>query len=115
MELLEGGHKAGYLLKSRVGDVADFIDSLKRIARGGTVVDPALVKELVSARRRQDPLAVLSTREREVLALMAEGRSNGGIGRELWVTEGTVEKHVSNILTNSTCPKPPTTTVGSAR
>jgi serine/threonine-protein kinase PknK len=105
MDLLEGGHKAGYLLKSRVGDVADFIDSLKRIARGGTVVDPELVKELVSERRRHDPLAVLSTREREVLALMAEGRSNAGIGRELWVTEGTIEKHVSSILTKLNLPE----------
>ena len=105
MDLLDGGHKAGYLLKSRVGNVADFIDSLKRIARGGTVVDPELVKELVSARRRHDPLAVLSTREREVLALMAEGRSNAGIGRELWVTEGTIEKHVSNILTKLNLPE----------
>src|SRR6476646_10611614 len=74
----------GYLLKSRVIDLADFVESLERIARGGSVVDPALVNELVS-RRRQDPLAVLSTREREVLALMAEGRSNVGIGRQLWV------------------------------
>ncbi|HEX3286192.1 MAG TPA: response regulator transcription factor [Mycobacterium sp.] len=105
MDLLEGGQKAGYLLKSRVGDVADFIDSLKRIARGGTVVDPELVKELVSERRRHDPLAVLSTREREVLALMAEGRSNAGIGRELWVAEGTVEKHVSSILTKLNLPE----------
>ncbi len=105
IDLLEGGHKAGYLLKSRVGDVADFIDSLKRIARGGTVVDPELVKELVSEKRRHDPLAVLSAREREVLALMAEGRSNAGIGRELWVTEGTVEKHVSSILTKLNLPE----------
>lgn len=105
MDLLEGGHKSGYLLKSRVGDVADFIDSLKRIARGGTVVDPELVKELVSEQRRHDPLAVLSTREREVLALMAEGRSNAGIGRELWVTEGTIEKHVSSILTKLDLPE----------
>jgi DNA-binding NarL/FixJ family response regulator len=99
MELLESGHKIGYLLKSRVGDVADFIESMNRIARGGSVVDPELVKELLSDRRRQDPLGVLSAREREVLALMAEGRSNAGIGRQLWVTEGTVEKHVSSILT----------------
>jgi DNA-binding NarL/FixJ family response regulator len=105
MELLESGHKVGYLLKSRVGDVADFIDSLNRIARGGSVVDPELVKELLSDRRRQDPLAVLSAREREVLALMAEGRSNAGIGRQLWVTEGTIEKHVSSILTKLNLPE----------
>ena len=105
MELLASGHKVGYLLKSRVTDVADFIDSLERIARGGSVVDPAIVNELVSASRRQDPLAVLSAREREVLALMAEGRSNAGIGRQLWVTEGTVEKHVRSILTKLNLPE----------
>jgi len=93
------GHGIGYLLKSRVTDVADFIDTLERIANGASVVDPALVHELVSARRRDDPLAVLSAREQEVLALMAEGRSNSGIGRRLWVTQGTVEKHVRSILT----------------
>jgi DNA-binding NarL/FixJ family response regulator len=105
MELLESGHKVGYLLKSRITDVADFIDSIERIARGGSVVDPSLVKELVSTRRRHDPLAVLSPREREVLALMAEGRSNAGIGRRLWVTEGTVEKHVRSILTKLNLPE----------
>jgi DNA-binding NarL/FixJ family response regulator len=106
IELLESNHKVGYLLKSRVGNVADFIDSLESIAQGGSVVDPELVKELVSDRRRpQDPLAVLSTREREVLALMAEGRSNTGIGRQLWVTGGTVEKHVSNILMKLNLPE----------
>jgi DNA-binding NarL/FixJ family response regulator len=105
MELLESGHKVGYLLKSRITDVADFIDSLERIARGGSVVDPALVMELVSSRRQKDPLAVLSAREREVLALMAEGRSNSGIGRRLWVTEGTVEKHVRSILTKLDLPE----------
>jgi serine/threonine-protein kinase PknK len=99
MELLASGHSIGYLLKSRVTDVADFIDTLERIAKGASVVDPALVQELVSARRRDDPLAVLSAREQEVLALMAEGRSNAGIARRLWVTEGTVEKHVRSILT----------------
>ncbi|MDT5048597.1 MAG: hypothetical protein QOG75_4490, partial [Mycobacterium sp.] len=80
-------------------DVADFIDTLQRIGNGASVVDPALVQELVSARRRDDPLAALSEREREVLALMAEGRSNAGIAQRLWVTEGTVEKHVRSILT----------------
>jgi len=98
MELLAGGHSIGYLLKSRVTDVDEFIDALTRIAHGGSVIDPALVQELVAARRRNDPLDVLSPREREVLALMAEGRSNAGIGRRLWVTEGTVEKHVRSIL-----------------
>jgi DNA-binding NarL/FixJ family response regulator len=99
MELLASGRGIGYLLKSRVTDVEDFIDTLQRIARGGSVVDPALVAELVDARHRDDPLAGLSAREREVLALMAEGRSNAGIARRLWVTEGTVEKHVRSILT----------------
>ena len=76
----------------------DFFDSVGRVAHGGSVVDPALVQELVSARRRDDPLAALSPRELEVLALMAEGRSNLGIAQELWVAEGTVEKHVRSIL-----------------
>ena len=105
MELLAGGRGVGYLLKSRVTDVEEVIDTLQRIARGGSVVDPALVAELVSARRRDDPLAGLSAREREVLALMAEGRSNAGIARRLWVTEGTVEKHVRSILTKLTLPE----------
>lgn len=99
MELLASGHGVGYLLKSRVTNVDEFITTLERIAAGGSVVDPALVRELVSARRLNDPLAVLTAREREVLALMAEGRSNAGIARRLWVTQGTVEKHVSSILT----------------
>jgi serine/threonine-protein kinase PknK len=98
MELLAEGRRIGYLLKSRVTNVEEFIETLQRIAKGGSVVDPALVQELISARRRNDPLAELSAREREVLALMAEGRSNAGIARRLWVTEGTVEKHVRSIL-----------------
>ena len=98
MDLLTSGERSGYLLKSRVTDVDDFIETLKRIVRGGSVVDPVLVQELVAARRVDDPLDVLSPREREVLSLMAEGRSNSGISRELWVTEGTVEKHVRSIL-----------------
>jgi DNA-binding NarL/FixJ family response regulator len=105
MELLATGRGVGYLLKSRVTDLEEFIDTLERIAKGGSVVDPALVAELVSARRRDDPLAALSAREREVLALMAEGRSNTGIARRLWVTEGTVEKHVRSILTKLTLPE----------
>jgi DNA-binding NarL/FixJ family response regulator len=98
MELLTGDRAIGYLLKSRVTDVGDFLDTLTRIARGASVVDPAVLAELLSTRRRNDPLAALSSRELEVLALMAEGRSNGGIARRLWVTEGTVEKHVRSIL-----------------
>jgi len=98
MELLAGGERIGYLLKSRITDVDDLIETLERIAAGGSVVDPALVQELVAARRADDPLAELTPREREVLGLMAEGRSNSGIARLLWVTEGTVEKHVHSIL-----------------
>jgi DNA-binding NarL/FixJ family response regulator len=105
MALLASGRGVGYLLKSRVTDLEEFLETLQRIARGGSVVDPALVQELVSVRRREDPLAVLSSREREVLALMAEGRSNAGIARRLWVTEGTVEKHVRSILTKLTLPE----------
>jgi DNA-binding NarL/FixJ family response regulator len=97
-ELLEGGQRSGYLLKTRVTDVDEFIDTLERIVKGSSVVDPALVSELVSARHVEDPLDVLSPREREVLALMAEGRSNVGIAHQLWITEGTVEKHVRSIL-----------------
>jgi DNA-binding NarL/FixJ family response regulator len=99
MQLLASGRGIGYLLKTRVTDVSDFLDTLGRVAGGACVIDPALVQELVDARRRNDPLAVLSPREKEVLALMAEGRSNAGIGRRLWVTEGTVEKHVRSIMT----------------
>jgi DNA-binding NarL/FixJ family response regulator len=98
MELLAGGERVGYLLKTRVTDVEQFLESLERIAQGGSVVDPALVQELVGAQRRDDPLAELTPRERDVLGLMAEGRSNSGIARRLWVTEGTVEKHVHSIL-----------------
>jgi DNA-binding NarL/FixJ family response regulator len=104
-ELLASGHAIGYLLKTRVTDVADFVDTLERVSKGASVVDPALVQELVSARRRNDPLAALSAREQEVLMLMAEGRSNAGIARRLWVTEGTVEKHVRSILTKLNLPE----------
>ena len=96
--LLASGQRSGYLLKSRVIDVEDFIDTLNRILKGAAVVDPGLVQELFAVRRTHDPLDVLSAREREVLALMAEGRSNAGIARQIWVTEGTVEKHVRSIL-----------------
>ncbi|OBB01324.1 DNA-binding response regulator [Mycobacteriaceae bacterium 1482268.1] len=107
MELLAGEHAIGYLLKSRVTDVGDFLDTLQRIARGASVVDPAVVQELLSARRRDDPLAVLSERELEVLTHMAQGRSNAGIARRLWVTEGTVEKHVRSILAKLGLPETP--------
>jgi DNA-binding NarL/FixJ family response regulator len=92
MDLLASGQGSGYLLKSRVTDVAEFTETLER------VVDPALVQELVAARRADDPLEEITPRERDVLSLMAEGRSNAGIAHALWVTEGTVEKHVHSIL-----------------
>jgi serine/threonine-protein kinase PknK len=98
MDLLASGQRTGYLLKSRVTDVDEFIETVDRIVNGASVVDPVLVRELVAARRVDDPLEVLTSREREVLALMAEGRSNAGIARQLGVTEGTVEKHVHSIL-----------------
>jgi DNA-binding NarL/FixJ family response regulator len=97
-DLLASGERTGYLLKTRVGNVDEFIETVWRIVHGASVVDPALVQELVGARRVEDPLDVLSPREREVLALMAEGRSNAGIAHKLWITEGTVEKHVRSIL-----------------
>lgn len=97
-ELLGAGGAVGYLLKGRVTDVEDFADALERVALGGTVIEPALVRELLEVRRRNDPLEDLSEREREVLALMAEGLSNAGIAKRLWVTDGTIEKHVHNIL-----------------
>jgi DNA-binding NarL/FixJ family response regulator len=97
-DLLATGERSGYLLKSRITDVDQFIETLERIVRGEAVVDPALVQELISARRADDPLEALSAREREVLEQMAEGRSNAGIAKQLWVTEGTVEKHVHSIL-----------------
>jgi DNA-binding NarL/FixJ family response regulator len=105
MELIAAGRRSGYLLKDRVTDVDDFIDTLNRIVRGGSVVDPTLVHELVTSPRNDDPLQVLSAREQEVLALMAEGRSNAGISRRLWVAEGTVEKHVRHILQKLNLPE----------
>ena len=98
MELLASGERVGYLLKSRVIDIEDFLSTVARIGAGASVVDPALVTELFAARRRDDPLEALTAREREVLALMAEGLTNIGISRRLWVAEGTIEKHVHAIL-----------------
>jgi DNA-binding NarL/FixJ family response regulator len=105
MDLLGSGERSGYLLKSRVMDVDDFVETLDRIVKGASVIDPALVQELVAARRGDDPLADLSPREAEVLALMAEGRSNAGIARTLSVTEGTIEKHVHGILVKLRLPE----------
>jgi DNA-binding NarL/FixJ family response regulator len=98
VELLSSGQGIGYLLKDRVEDVTEFVRSLQRIADGGAVIDPALVQDLVRARHDHDPFDMLSAREREVLALMAEGRSNAGIARQIWIAEATVEKHVHSIL-----------------
>ncbi len=104
IDLLKDGERTGYLLKRRIMTVADVLDALERIAAGGSVVDPALVRELVTRRQRNDPLAELTPREREVLALMAEGRSNNGIAERLVITEGAVEKHVRSILSKLRLP-----------
>jgi DNA-binding NarL/FixJ family response regulator len=104
-ELLAAGQRVGYLLKSRVTEVREFIETVERIAQGGSVVDPGLVQELLTARHKDDPLEGLTERELEVLALMAEGRSNAGIANRLWITEGTVEKHVRSILARMQLPE----------
>lgn len=94
----------GYLLKDRVSEVAEFLDALQRVAAGATVLDPEVVGQLLVRRRRDDPLRNLTPREREVLALMAEGRSNTAIARKIVVTDGAVEKHVRNIFTKLDLP-----------
>ncbi|MFF4411145.1 response regulator [Streptosporangium sp. NPDC001559] len=103
-ELLDSGDGTGvgYLLKDRVGDVEEFVDALHGVASGGTVVDPEVVRQLL--RRRRDPLGRLSPREREVLALMAEGRSNAAIARGLVISEAAVGKHIGSILTKLDLP-----------
>jgi DNA-binding NarL/FixJ family response regulator len=106
-ELLKDGDSVGYLLKERVRDADDFVDALERVVRGGCVIDPALVEELMTQRRRHDPLEALTPREREVLALMAEGRSNIGIAHQLWITESAVEKHVKSVLSKLKLPSGP--------
>jgi DNA-binding NarL/FixJ family response regulator len=98
-DLLQTGGGVGYLLKDRVGEVTDFIDGLERVAAGGTVIDPEVVRGLLAGRAGNAPLDRLTAREREVLALMAEGRSNGGIARALVVSEAAVIKHVGSIFT----------------
>ena len=103
--LLASGERTGYLLKSRVADIDEFLESIDRLCRGGSVVDPSLVVELLTARSVEEPLESLSAREREVLALMAEGRTNSGIARRLWVTEGTVEKHIHGIFVKLRIPE----------
>lgn len=98
-ELLESGAgSVGYLLKDRVADVSEFLATLERVARGGTALDPEVVSQLVTRRRRDDPLTDLTGREQEVLALMAEGHSNTAIAEQLFIGEGTVEKHITNIF-----------------
>jgi serine/threonine-protein kinase PknK len=98
LDLLESGQGIGYLLKKRVTKAADLVDALERIRDGGSVIDPELVQELVGRRHRNDPLSDLTPREREVLSLMAEGRSNTGIAARLVISQGAVEKHVRSIL-----------------
>ncbi len=88
----------GYLLKDRVGDIREFMDALRRVARGGTALDPDVVAQLMGSRHADDPLSALTPREREVLAAMAEGRTNVGIARLLGITEGATEKHISSIF-----------------
>jgi DNA-binding NarL/FixJ family response regulator len=102
--LADGAAGIGYLLKDRVADVSDFVDALRRVASGGTALDPEVVTQLLGASRRTDSISVLSAREREVLSLMAEGRSNAAIASELVVSEGAVEKHVANIFTKFDLP-----------
>jgi DNA-binding NarL/FixJ family response regulator len=103
--LLASGQRTGYLLKSRVANIEEFLESIDRLHGGGSVVDPSLVLELLAARTADDPLQVITPREREVLGLMAEGRTNAGIARRLWVTEGTVEKHVHSIFVKLRLPE----------
>jgi DNA-binding NarL/FixJ family response regulator len=97
VDLVAGGG-FGYLLKDRVFDVDDFLDALSRVAAGGSALDPEVVARLINPARRDDPLILLTAREHEVLGLMAEGRTNVGIARRLWLSERTVETHVSSIM-----------------
>jgi DNA-binding NarL/FixJ family response regulator len=102
--LSDGRGRVGYLLKDRVTSLDTLVDALRTISAGGTVLDPEVVAQLLVARRRTDPLSALSAREREVLALMAEGRSNAAIAERLVITGGAVEKHISNIFTKINLP-----------
>ncbi len=105
-DLLAGDTRGvGYLLKDRVADVEEFTEALRRVGNGGTALDPDVVSQILVRSRRQDPLARLTNREREVLALMAEGRSNAGIAAALSVSDGAVEKHVSSIFTKLDLPQ----------
>ncbi len=96
--LAAGSSGIGYLLKDRVADVAEFVDAVQRVASGGAALDPEVVMQIMVRSRRRDPVAALTAREREVLALMAEGRSNTAIARALMIGEGSVEKHVNSIF-----------------
>ena len=98
VDLVSSGGGFGYLLKDRILDVGEFLDAVERVSRGGSALDPEVVKQLVSRSRGDDPLGELTPREREVLALVAEGRTNASIAKELWLTEKTVETHVRSIL-----------------
>ena len=105
MELLaESAEGVGYLLKDRVSDVNEFADAVRRVGEGGSALDPTIVSQLVGRRRRDDPIDQLTPREREVLGLMAEGRSNSGIAEQLVVTERAVEKHVTSIFSKLQLP-----------
>ena len=104
---LTGHARFGYLLKDRVLDVGEFLDALTRVASGGTALDPQVVDSLVRTSRARDPLAALTPRERDVLALIAEGRSNAAIAERLWLTERTVESHIRRILTKLDLPDTP--------
>jgi DNA-binding NarL/FixJ family response regulator len=101
----DGADGLGYLLKDRVGDLDRFVESVRRVGEGGSALDPEVVGRLLGRRRREDPLEVLTPREREVLGQMAEGRSNGGIAEALVVTERAVEKHVTSIFTKLGLPR----------
>ncbi|MGB6058104.1 MAG: response regulator transcription factor [Microthrixaceae bacterium] len=104
-ELIAGGTGAiGYLLKDRIAEVSEFLDAVGQVGGGGTVLDPEVVAQIVARSRRQDPLGNLTARETEVLGLMAEGRSNSAIAKQLVISEGGVEKHVSNIFTKLDLP-----------
>ncbi len=96
--LATGAEGIGYLLKDRVADVGDFLKSIEQVASGGTILDPEVISQILSRRRRDDRLIELTSREREVLSLMAEGRSNSSIADQLSIGDGTVEKHISNIF-----------------
>ena len=96
--LADGGGGLGYLLKDRVGDIPEFMDALRRVARGGTALDPEVVAQLMVRNKPGDPLTALTPREQEVLAAMAEGRTNVGIAKLLTISEGATEKHISNIF-----------------